>query len=50
MPPTLAVLDVRSFKGTDAIYSEGARIIRELERIATALEKRDSPMTDQGIL
>ena len=40
MAPTLALLDVRSFKGTDAVDNEGARIIRELKRIATALENQ----------
>ncbi len=38
MPPTLALLNVRSFKGTDAVDNEGSRVIRELKCIATALE------------
>jgi hypothetical protein len=39
MPRATFQLDVRSFKATDAIESEGARIIGQLERIAAALER-----------
>ena len=39
MPESFGVLDIRSFKGTDAVDNEGARVIRELKRIADVLEK-----------
>jgi hypothetical protein len=39
MHPVTAVLEVNSFSGTDAVGSEAARTIKELERIAKALEK-----------
>jgi len=38
MPPVTCKLDVRSFKGTDAVGSEGARVIKELKRLADAAE------------
>ena len=38
--PTKFFLDVRSFKATDAIESEAARVIHQLERIAKALERK----------
>jgi hypothetical protein len=40
MPPVSAVLEVNSFTDTAALESEGARSIRELKRIADALQRR----------
>jgi hypothetical protein len=39
MHPVSAVLDVNSFAGTDAVGSEGERGIKELKRMADALEQ-----------
>jgi hypothetical protein len=39
MHPVAAVLDVNSFAGTDAVGSEGERTIKELKRMADALEQ-----------
>jgi hypothetical protein len=38
MKPVSSALDVHSFAATDAVGSEGERIVRELERIAKATE------------
>jgi hypothetical protein len=40
MPLVSAVLEVNSFANTAALETEGARMIRELKRIADALQKR----------
>lgn len=34
-----AILECRSFTGTDAVDSEGVRMIKELKKIASAAEK-----------
>jgi hypothetical protein len=39
MPAVTAVLDIASFAGTDALESEGARMIKELTRIAESLKQ-----------
>jgi hypothetical protein len=38
MPPVVTKLEVASFALTDAVGSEGTRVIRELQRIANATE------------
>jgi hypothetical protein len=39
MPPVVSRLEIASFALTDAVGSEGTRVIRELQRIANAVEK-----------
>lgn len=39
MPIRTAILECRSFTGTDAVDSEALRVIKQLKRIADALEK-----------
>jgi hypothetical protein len=39
MPPVVSKLEIASFALTDAVGSEGTRVIRELQRIANATEK-----------
>ncbi|WP_445174955.1 hypothetical protein, partial [Microcoleus sp.] len=39
MPIRSAILECRSFTGTDAVDSEALRVVKELKRIANALEK-----------
>jgi len=39
MRTRMAVLECRSFTGTDAVDSEAVRVIKELKRMADALEK-----------
>ena len=38
MPSRRAILECRSFTGTDAVDSEAVRAIKELKRIATGIE------------
>lgn len=44
MPPSSAVLEVDSFTEVAALENEGARTIRELRRIADALQKQKNPL------
>jgi hypothetical protein len=49
MPTGTAILECRSFEGTDAIESEAVRAIKQLTRIADALEKVTTLNSSMGI-
>ena len=54
MKPVSSALDVDSFTATDAVGSDGERIVKQLDRIADARESlaetvaRESPRRQQG--